>query len=229
MTQKECVRAYYVKNREKVIAASSTYNREHKAQRARRQRERYRSDTVFRQKVNARTARWAKSERGREKRRISDKAWLETHPEAKAMKLKRHAEYVHEYQTRPKVRERRRRYMAGYLKIPVNRIAHNMRVRFGKVLRGLEKSASVITLLGCSLDEFRLRMECMFQPGMTWENSGKVWHLDHVRPCASFDLTDPDQLRACFHYLNYQPLWARDNLIKGARCQGTVEPIPAFP
>ena len=48
---------------------------------------------------------------------------------------------------------------------------------------------------------------------MSWENMGE-WHLDHIRPCASFDLTDPDQQRQCFHYSNLQPLWASDNLSK---------------
>lgn len=49
---------------------------------------------------------------------------------------------------------------------------------------------------------------------MTWENK-HLWHIDHIRPCASFDLTIPEQQRQCFKYLNCQPLWAKDNLSKG--------------
>lgn len=53
---------------------------------------------------------------------------------------------------------------------------------------------------------------------MTWANYGKSgWHIDHIKPCASFDLSDPDQQKACFHYSNLQPLWAFDNLSKGAK------------
>ena len=56
-----------------------------------------------------------------------------------------------------------------------------------------------------------------FKTGMTRENHGKVWHIDHIIPCASFDLTDPDQQKKCFHYTNLQPLWAKENLIKGVK------------
>jgi len=57
---------------------------------------------------------------------------------------------------------------------------------------------------------------------MTRENHGK-WHLDHVRPCASFDLTKPEEQEKCFHYSNYQPLWAEQNLSKGAKLDYDLE------
>ena len=41
-------------------------------------------------------------------------------------------------------------------------------------------------------------------------------HIDHIKPCASFDLTDPAQQKECFNYKNLQPLWAFDNISKGA-------------
>ena len=53
---------------------------------------------------------------------------------------------------------------------------------------------------------------------MTWKNWGvKGWHLDHIIPCASFDLSLPEEQKKCFHYTNLQPLWAEDNLSKGSK------------
>jgi len=48
---------------------------------------------------------------------------------------------------------------------------------------------------------------------MTWENHGE-WHIDHIKPCASFDLSDKKEQIMCFHYTNLQPLWGSDNLSK---------------
>ena len=59
-------------------------------------------------------------------------------------------------------------------------------------------------------------IESQFVDGMSWDNHGE-WHIDHIRPCASFDLTDPEQQKECFNYKNLQPLWAKDNLSKGDR------------
>lgn len=79
------------------------------------------------------------------------------------------------------------------------------------------KSAATLELLGCSLDVLKSHLEKQFQPGMAWDTRGGKtgWQIDHIRPCASFDLTDPAQQRECFHYTNLQPLWAKDNLSKG--------------
>jgi hypothetical protein len=69
--------------------------------------------------------------------------------------------------------------------------------------------------LGCSIPDFRKYLESRFQPGMDWSNwDRKGWHIDHVRPLASFDLTDPEQLKKACHFTNLQPLWAVDNLRK---------------
>ena len=71
-------------------------------------------------------------------------------------------------------------------------------------------------LLGCTIEELWQHLEKQFQLGMTKENYGK-WHVDHRKACAKFDLTDPEQQRECFHWSNLQPLWAIDNIKKGAR------------
>src|SRR6185503_3818093 len=67
-------------------------------------------------------------------------------------------------------------------------------------------------LLGCGIPEFKQHIESLWKPGMTWENYGyEGWHFDHKIPCACFDLTDPEQQKQCFHWRNFQPLWAKEN------------------
>lgn len=74
-------------------------------------------------------------------------------------------------------------------------------------------------LIGCDRQFLRDWIEARFTDGMTWENHGSHgWHIDHIRPCASFDLTDREQQKECFHYSNLQPLWAKQNQSKGDRC-----------
>jgi len=74
-----------------------------------------------------------------------------------------------------------------------------------------------------NLEDARLHIEGKFKDGMTWDNWGRgwgcrrEWHLDHIKPLASFDLTDPEQMAVACHYSNLQPLWAKDNLVKGAK------------
>ena len=68
-------------------------------------------------------------------------------------------------------------------------------------------------LVGCTWQELRDYLQSFFADGMSWENMGQ-WHIDHIRPCASFDLTEPEQQKECFHYTNLQPLWAEDNRTK---------------
>lgn len=100
---------------------------------------------------------------------------------------------------------------------PEFRILQALRTRVGEAVSGKTRAAArTIELVGCSLPDLRQHLEAQFSTGMTLENYG-AWHVDHKCPCAAFDLTDPEQQRRCFHYSNLQPLWARDNLKKGAR------------
>ena len=99
-----------------------------------------------------------------------------------------------------------------YNQRPEIKIKMNLRNRLGHICRG-KKCDTTEKLVGCYWIDLRVYLEAKFLPGMTWENYG-TWHIDHIRPCSSFDLTDPAQQRECFHYTNLQPLWAIDNLIK---------------
>lgn len=82
-------------------------------------------------------------------------------------------------------------------------------------IRGHIKAAPALELLGCSIEDFRIYLESKFESGMSWENYGKNgWHIDHIMPCAIFDLSKPEHQKRCFHFSNMQPMWAADNLRK---------------
>lgn len=96
------------------------------------------------------------------------------------------------------------------------RLKRNLSCRLRLALKGAPKSSAMRGLLGCSVQRLREHLENLFQPGMTWENYGQ-WHVDHVVPCAEFDLRQPHQQSMCFNWSNLQPLWAADNIRKGKR------------
>jgi len=93
------------------------------------------------------------------------------------------------------------------------RLKESLRSRLAKAVRRGSKSGSAIVNLGCSIDKLKSHLESKFLPKMSWKNYGK-WHIDHIKPLDSFDLTDPVELAKACHYTNLQPLWAKDNLVK---------------
>ena len=116
-----------------------------------------------------------------------------------------------------KNREKINRYKRKRSKIDPNfKLAQGLRTRMRAALKGKVKSKRTMELLGCTIDEAWNHLERKFTEGMTRENHGK-WHVDHIMPCTSFDLTKPEQQEKCFHYTNLQPLWALDNIKKGNR------------
>lgn len=116
-----------------------------------------------------------------------------------------------------RLRERSTIYVMNRRKTdPEYALVARLRRRIRSALSHKNRSDRFWDLTGCSRQQLFSHIENQFSDGMSWNNSS-LWHVDHIMPCASFDLTDPAQQRRCFHYTNLQPLWARDNLAKGAR------------
>jgi hypothetical protein len=107
---------------------------------------------------------------------------------------------------------------AKYQAKPEVKLAQRLRDRLRMATRNIQKAGSAVRDLGCNIDEFRAYIETRFQPGMTWENwTHDGWHLDHIQPLASFDLSNREQFLMAGHYTNLQPMWARDNFSKGSK------------
>ncbi len=96
---------------------------------------------------------------------------------------------------------------------PQFRILCAIRGRIGMLLKQ-NKTNLTIELLGCSLEIFKSYLETQFKPEMNWNNYSTYWEIDHIIPCSSFDLTDIEQQKQCFHYTNTQPLTKKENRIK---------------
>jgi hypothetical protein len=116
------------------------------------------------------------------------------------------------YREKNRINARRRR---------VERIDVRLRSRISSQFRyclGTGKGgAATESLLGYSIHDLRVHLERQFLPGMDWRNMGE-WHIDHIVPLASFTITGPDdpELRRAWALTNLRPLWAADNIRKGA-------------
>jgi len=113
-----------------------------------------------------------------------------------------------------KILKQQRKYKSERMKVDINfRLSENLRGRIYHALKRNLKSAKTQELLGCTIPELKRHLEKKFKQGMNWENWGLYgWHIDHIKPCYSFDLSNKKEQQKCFHYKNLRPLWAEENL-----------------
>ena len=179
------------------LEASRKYQRDRYASdpdSAKKRRE-FRSRNVERERLVAKLYREKGGEKLRAKNRVQRARWRE--------------------ENRDEYNSRNREYYANSIN---RKIGLNLRNRINSVVRykaGQKQRDSLSLLLGCTIEELKAQFESQFTEGMTWERfmSGEI-HIDHIKPCASFDLTKVSEQRKCFHHTNLQPLWAKDNLRK---------------
>lgn len=230
-------KVYYHNNKEKVLSYVKRYNKNNK-ERKRKYDEGYRAAN----KQSIKNKNKAYYQKNKEKRDKQNRAWAIKNKEAYQLSHKAHRdknkdvkrEYDQEYREinkealaikgkvyRDTNHDKLREYCRKRLQMNPNaKLALILRTRIRMALKyqKTEKANRVLCdLTGCSILELRLYLENQFTEGMTWKNHGMHgWHIDHIKPCAMFDLTDPEQQKECFHYTNYQPLWAVDNLKKSS-------------
>ena len=116
---------------------------------------------------------------------------------------------------RDAIRVKRRIYLQSR---PAAVVASRLRHRVYLAIRkaGARKSKRTIHLTGCTNEFLASWLESQFSRGMTWENAGE-WHIDHILPCAAFDIADEGQQEVAFHYTNLRPLWGKENAAKKDR------------
>lgn len=232
--------AYYLKNRERILAKSKQYSIENRHRRLAYQ-ERYRSENSIKI-ADGRKSWWLKhGERvlaQRRERYAADHAHIPKRipmtPEQKKARRKeiqrayflRNRESInaksraHYKKTWPVRKAKRRELMK---KDPVVKMRFILRCRMAHALKGSLKAANTSDLIGCSANKMKLHLESKWSPGMSWDNYGfghGKWVVDHIKPIAAFDLMDPEQQRAAFHFSNLQPMWWSDNAAKSSKHDG---------
>jgi len=158
-------------------------------------------------------------ENGRKSRKKRKEIATEECRQWKLKNKEKHSEYNKQYFEKNKevLKAKRNERLKKRRKTdPVFALISRERVRAYDALKGIRKASRTQTLLGCSYQEFKEYIETLFVDGMNWHNMGE-WHIDHIRPLASFDLSDAEQQKQAFHYKNQQPLWAKENMKKGAK------------
>ena len=153
--------------------------------------------------VNKRAViRYSRTDRGKARANRSAESYSRRHPD--------------------KVRAKNRSYYQRVLKDdPIFKLKRAVRSLVGRA--AIRRTESSIALIGCSIDALREHLERQFYDrgtgmAMSWSNYGRGgWHIDHIKPICSFDLSDPAQLKECCHHSNLRPLWCEDNCAKAAK------------
>jgi hypothetical protein len=161
-------------------------------------------------------------ENNKDKIKLQKKAYDEVNKEKQKIYIKKYRE-----QNKSIIKEKKRirfqkekEKVNEHYKIRYNqdvnfKLKCRLRHRLRMALKGNFKSGSAVDELGCTTEELKSYLESKFQPGMSWDNwTSDGWHIDHIKPLNSFDLTDKNQLLEACHYTNLQPLWATDNITK---------------
>ena len=202
--RKEYKRIYYIINKKKILNNQKEYYLDNK------------------QKINERTKKWVL--KNIEKLRKQKEKWYLKNKEHKKKydiiyKNKHKERYKKQNKKYQKEnRDKINKFLLNKYHTNVHyKLSNILRKRVIKVLKGYSKSKNTMNLLGCTIEELWKHLEYTFKPGMTRENHGSIWHLDHIRPCASFDLSKPEEQSKCFHYSNLQALFIYENLSKGSK------------
>ena len=216
--KKQYNKEYYLNNKEKLIQKRKEYRLNNKEKQKQYKKEYYLNN---KEKIKQKIKEYRLNNKEKIKQwRLNNREKIIQQKKEHYLKNKKHYnQKCKQWRLNNKkhIREYYHKYEKERFKIDPNyKLVKLIRNRINSVLKGKYKSKSTIKLLGCSIEECWQHLESKFQPGMTRDNYGK-WHVDHIKPCASFDLTDPEQQKICFHYTNLQPLWAIDNIKKGAK------------
>jgi hypothetical protein len=179
----------YARNRKKIITAACEYSKRNRA------------------KINARNV---------QRRRENLEKYTESERKKYVPRRLLSKESLSELRAKEAAYMRRKRNES-----PAFLVADRLRRRINCVMASASarKSAGLVDVSGCTVNELVKHIESQFLEGMSWANRRR-WHIDHIIPCSAFDLTDPAQQKVAFHYTNLRPVWSSENQRKHAKVPG---------
>jgi hypothetical protein len=208
-----------------------------------KRRQRYQNDSAWRNYILKRNKKWYLQNKEkvleaqkkylcmhRKETNANSKLWTLRNPERRKLITQRyrtkHIKKRRAYNRRYYYSHRKQQLRAQRLRRANNvcyKLKCNLRCALWYILfrRSAKKYKSAVRHLGCSIEELKTYIESKWQPGMNWTNYGlHGWHIDHIRPLSSFDVTKKSEQTRAIHYTNLQPLWAIDNLHKSGKYSG---------
>ncbi len=199
---------YYKKNSEK-IKERSKYRRENKCLELKEYFKQYYLNNTERIKQYAKQWRLNNPEKKKE----LDRKYRENNPEkCRELSRRKRAKNPEVYREIIKRSDTKRR------RIPKNKLSNRISAAILHSLKGMKNGRHWETIVDFTLQDLIAHLEKQFKDGMNWQNMGK-WHIDHIRPIDSFNFTsyDDPEFKECWALTNLQPLWALENIKKGAR------------
>ena len=200
---KECRREYHLLNKERENARSRKWKDDNE-------------DSVHEYRVNYKQVAHENYEKNKDAKRWARHEYYVANKE----KIRARQEWrkANDYEYVQKVRMKR--HCERYRTDVQYKLGILLRGRLRNALNGKLAGGHHVYDLGCSIDELKEHLESLFTEGMSWNNhKHDGWHIDHIKPLVSFDLTDREQLLVACNYKNLQPLWARDNMSKGDKIE----------
>lgn len=205
---REYNRLYRERHREKIRERAREWHDEN-----REARNAYMREHIKKPEIAARRADYDRKYKKTDKAQATAKAYRQR-PEVKKRMVEASRRFCKTEKRRTYMRDYCRESRANNLNV---RLAHRLRSRLTTALRGRSKRGSAVRDLGCSIEELKGYLEERFEPEMSWDNWGaNGWHIDHIKPLSSFDLTDREQFLEATHYSNLQPMWASENMSKNS-------------
>lgn len=118
----------------------------------------------------------------------------------------------------PEMKEKNNQRKQEYAKRLEYRIKRALGSRISSLVKGRQQTSKMLAqYLGCTFLEFKDWIEFQFEEGMGFDNYGCQWHIDHVKPCAAFNLLLSDDIEKCMHWTNLRPCWKTENLQKSSK------------